>query len=45
PPGVTLADAPRMDAVPALGEHTDAILNELGYDATQIRALHDTGAV
>ncbi|WP_176080910.1 CaiB/BaiF CoA transferase family protein [Paraburkholderia tropica] len=45
PPGVTLADAPRMDAVPALGEHTDTILNELGYDATQIRALHDTGAV
>ncbi|WP_321943763.1 CaiB/BaiF CoA transferase family protein [Paraburkholderia tropica] len=45
PPGVTLADAPRMDAVPALGEHTDAILNELCYDATQIRALHDTGAV
>ena len=45
PPGVTLADAPRIDAVPALGEHTDAILNELGYDATQIRALHDTGAV
>ena len=26
----------RMDAIPALGEHTDAILGELGYDAATI---------
>ena len=28
--------SPRMDPVPALGEHTDAILAELGYDAHEI---------
>jgi itaconate CoA-transferase len=32
-------------AVPALGEHTDAILTELGHDADTIRRLHDTGVV
>jgi crotonobetainyl-CoA:carnitine CoA-transferase CaiB-like acyl-CoA transferase len=30
---------PRMDAVPALGEHTRAILSELGYSAEQIDRL------
>ena len=25
-----------MDPVPALGEHTDALLAELGYDAAEI---------
>ncbi|NIE62425.1 CaiB/BaiF CoA-transferase family protein [Burkholderia sp. Ax-1719] len=45
PPGLTLADEPRMDPVPALGEHTDAILKELGYDEAHIRALHETGTV
>ncbi|WP_186207509.1 CaiB/BaiF CoA transferase family protein [Burkholderia gladioli] len=45
PPGLSAADAPRMDPVPALGEHTDAILAELGYDATGIARLHGSGAV
>ncbi|MBB3261432.1 crotonobetainyl-CoA:carnitine CoA-transferase CaiB-like acyl-CoA transferase [Paraburkholderia bannensis] len=45
PPGLTLADEPRMDPVPALGQHTDAILKELGYDEARIRALHEAGAV
>lgn len=27
---------PRMDAIPAVGEHTDAILQELGYDAATV---------
>ena len=36
---------PRMDPVPALGEHTDAILAELGYNASQIEALHAAQAV
>ncbi|WP_027816505.1 CaiB/BaiF CoA transferase family protein [Paraburkholderia bannensis] len=45
PPGMTQADDPRMDPVPALGEHTDAILKELGYDEAHIRALHEAGAV
>jgi crotonobetainyl-CoA:carnitine CoA-transferase CaiB-like acyl-CoA transferase len=35
----------RMDPVPALGEHTDAVLAELGYDAAEIRALHDAAVV
>jgi crotonobetainyl-CoA:carnitine CoA-transferase CaiB-like acyl-CoA transferase len=34
-----------MDAVPTLGQHTDAILAECGYDATAIAALHAGGAV
>ncbi len=30
---------------PALGEHTDAVLGELGYDAARIAALRASGAV
>jgi crotonobetainyl-CoA:carnitine CoA-transferase CaiB-like acyl-CoA transferase len=45
PPGVGGADKPRMDPVPDLGEHTDAILGELGYDPRQIRELHAAGVV
>ena len=44
PPG-TWDEGPRMDPVPALGEHTDAILAELGLGGAEIRALHDAGAV
>ena len=36
---------PRMDPVPALGEHTDVVLAELGYDVHEIDALHAAGAV
>ena len=32
-------------AVPGLGEHTDAILRELGYDDETIGRLHDEGVV
>ena len=39
PPGENNSFVPRMDPVPRLGEHTDAILSELGYDSTQIAAL------
>jgi crotonobetainyl-CoA:carnitine CoA-transferase CaiB-like acyl-CoA transferase len=46
PPGSwTDGAGPRMDPVPGLGEHTDAILTELGLDATAIAALHAAGAV
>jgi itaconate CoA-transferase len=45
PPGLDPADAPRMDPIPALGAHTDAILGELGYDAAAIARLRATGAV
>jgi len=39
PPGSWDAGGPRMDAVPALGQHTDAILAGLGYGPEQIAAL------
>lgn len=34
-----------MGDVPALGEHTDAVLRELGYAAAEIQALRAAGAV
>ncbi|MDZ4292589.1 MAG: CaiB/BaiF CoA-transferase family protein [Hydrogenophaga sp.] len=45
PPGSWSRGAPRMDAVPALGQHTDSILSGLGYSATQLQALREEGAV
>ena len=45
PPGSWELGAPRMDAVPGLGQHTDAILTGLGYSAAQIATLHEQGAV
>lgn len=45
PPGVPASFDPRMDAVPALGEHTDAILAELGYPPDHIDSLRAAGAV
>jgi itaconate CoA-transferase len=44
PPG-TWDEGPRMDPVPALGEHTDAILRELGIDAEGVRKLRAVEAV
>jgi itaconate CoA-transferase len=41
PPGVPESFEPRMDAIPDIGEHTDAILAELGYSGEQISKLHD----
>jgi itaconate CoA-transferase len=43
-PGVR-DEAPRMDAIPALGQHTDAILSELGYDEAAIARLRGAGVV
>jgi itaconate CoA-transferase len=45
PPGAQHADDVRMDSVPALGAHTDALLAELGFDAAAIARLHRDGAV
>ena len=44
PPGVPDTFAPRMDPVPALGQHSAAILAELGYSAASIEALRREGA-
>jgi len=45
PPGVTRGPDARMDPVPAVGEHTDAVLADLGLDADGIAALRAAGAV
>jgi itaconate CoA-transferase len=45
PPGMAAADGPRMDPVPALGEHTEAILAELGYRREDVAALRATHAL
>ncbi|MDM0018428.1 CaiB/BaiF CoA transferase family protein [Variovorax saccharolyticus] len=45
PPGVPHEWDARMDAVPTLGQHTDAILAQCGYDADAIAALRSDGAV
>jgi crotonobetainyl-CoA:carnitine CoA-transferase CaiB-like acyl-CoA transferase len=37
-------DAPARPA-PALGEHTETLLAELGYDGARIRALRDAGVI
>ncbi|PLZ02351.1 CoA transferase [Burkholderia sp. WAC0059] len=39
PPGSSSAFEARMDGVPALGQHTEAVLAELGFSAAQIAAL------
>jgi len=44
PPG-TWDEGPRMDPVPALGEHTDAVLRELGIDAAGIHELRAAEAI
>ena len=45
-PPVTMPDfEPRIDAVPALGEHTERILSELGYTSGDIVALQKAGVV
>ena len=44
PPG-NWTDGPRMDPVPALGEHTDAILSELGLAAGDIATLRSAQAI
>ncbi|OZI29952.1 CoA transferase [Bordetella genomosp. 10] len=45
PPGSNNAFEPRMDAVPDVGQHTDAVLASLGYGAAEVSKLHAVGAV
>jgi len=44
PPGLSKGEA-RMDRVPALGEHTEAILAELGLSPAQIASLRSANAI
>ncbi len=45
PPGASSAFEPRMDAIPAVGQHNAAILAELGWSAEQIDALQPPQAI
>ncbi len=45
PPGANDAYAYRMDAIPAVGEHTDAILSELGFAEDRRAQMRAVGAI
>ncbi len=45
PPGSWQHGAPRMDAVPSLGQHTDEILRRYGYSDERIAELRAHGVV
>ena len=45
PPGRVSSFNYRMDAVPAVGQHTQVILRELGHGESSIAALQQTGAI
>jgi itaconate CoA-transferase len=45
PPGNWMDGEPRMDPVPALGEHNGTILAELGYVPAEIVAMRAAGIV
>lgn len=45
PPGLPEGFSARMDPVPALGEHTEAILTELGYDSAAVSKLRAERAI
>ncbi len=45
PPAVNSAFEPRMDAVPALGQHSAGILSELGYAHEDIHSLRQIGVI
>ena len=36
---------PRLDPIPALGQHTEAILAQLGYDHEQTNNLRESGVI
>jgi itaconate CoA-transferase len=45
PPGMPSGVEPRFDPIPALGEHVDSILTELGYSGPQIELLRSEEVV
>jgi itaconate CoA-transferase len=45
PPATFAGMTPRMDPIPAVGEHTDAILSALGISDSEIATLRSFGAV
>ena len=45
PPGQHQAFEARMDAVPSLGQHTESILSELGYDPASMNRLRSEGCI
>jgi len=45
PPGINDSYEYRMDPIPAVGEHTDAILKELGMSDSEIANMRSSGAV
>ncbi|MBY4678790.1 CaiB/BaiF CoA transferase family protein [Marinobacterium arenosum] len=45
PPGRSSAFTPRMEAVPALGQHTAEILTELGYNDSDLQQLKHAGII
>jgi crotonobetainyl-CoA:carnitine CoA-transferase CaiB-like acyl-CoA transferase len=45
PPGIAPGDEPNMGPVPALGQHTDAILSELGLSKARIAEMREAGTV
>ena len=45
PPVTSSAYEPSMGAIPALGEHTDAVLESIGRDEAERRRLRDEGIV
>jgi itaconate CoA-transferase len=45
PPGMPNGFEPRMDAIPALGQHSESILRELGYTSGDVTQLCTEGAI
>ena len=45
PPAILHGVGERFDPIPAVGEHTEAILRSLGHDAASIDQLRASGAI
>jgi itaconate CoA-transferase len=45
PPGLNDSYDYRMDPIPAVGEHTDTILKELGLPESDIASMRASGAI